>query len=166
MTRWLTDDEQATWRAFIAMNRIVDDALERQLSRDHGMPMMYYLILAMLSEEPDRRMTLSALARVVRASPSRLSHALNRLEDQGWVRRVPHPTDRRTTIAELTDAGHDTVRDAAPGHVDEVVRVIFSRLTPDQVHQLRAVAEAVVGGNVSDGDPVPPGCERALGAGA
>ena len=37
--------------------------------------------------------------------PTSVTNIIDRLEDQGLVRRVPHPTDRRTTLAEITDEG-------------------------------------------------------------
>ncbi|SEG85851.1 DNA-binding transcriptional regulator, MarR family [Thermomonospora echinospora] len=144
MTRWLDDDEQQTWRAFLWTSRLLNESLDRQLQRDSGMPHTYYVILAMLSEAPGRRLTMTELARVVRSSPSRLSHAVTRLEKEGWVRRVPHPTDRRTTMAELSDEGFTTLVEAAPGHVEAVRRHLFDPLTREQVLQLREILRAVL----------------------
>jgi DNA-binding MarR family transcriptional regulator len=141
--QWLDDDEQRSWRAYLWGSRLLFDALDRQLQRDAGMPHAYYMILAMLSEAPDRTMTMSRLADLVRSSPSRLSHAVARLEDAGWVHRHRHPTDRRTTLARLTDAGFATLAAAAPGHVAEVRRCLFDRLTDDQVRLLGEAFAAV-----------------------
>ena len=41
-----------------------------------------------------------------------VTHAIRRLEADGLVRRVPHPTDGRTTLVELTELGRSTVEDA------------------------------------------------------
>lgn len=143
--RWLDDDEQETWRAFLWTSRLLNEALDRQLQRDSGMPHAYYMILAMLSESPGRARTMSELAEIVHSSPSRLSHAVNRLEAAGWVRRTKHPTDRRTTIAELTDAGYDVLVEAAPGHVAEVRRHLFDPLTRDQMLRFRESLRALLG---------------------
>ncbi|HTY72505.1 MAG TPA: MarR family transcriptional regulator [Actinomycetes bacterium] len=144
--RWLDAGQQQTWRAYLAMNQIIGEALDRQMQRDAGMPHAYYIVLAMLSERADKTMTMSELARMVGYSPSRLSHAVARLEEEGWVRRTRHPTDRRTTLAELTDEGMRTVVAAAPGHVAEVRRVLFDRLTREQSRCLADVAAAVMSG--------------------
>jgi DNA-binding MarR family transcriptional regulator len=141
--RWLDDDEQQTWRSYLWATQMLQEALDRQLRRDRGLPHTYYQILAMLSEAPDRRMTMTRLAGIVRSSASRLSHAVARLEENGWVRRVPHPTDRRTTIAELTEAGFAVVAEAAPGHVEAVRTYLFDPLTPEQVRQLGDIVTAV-----------------------
>jgi DNA-binding MarR family transcriptional regulator len=143
-TRWLDDDEQTTWRSYLWTTQLIFDALDRQMQRDAGMPHAYYIILAMLSERPERSMTMSELARIVRYSPSRLSHAVARLEEEGWVLRVRHPDDRRTTVAHLTDEGMRVVECAAPGHVAEVRRILFDALTPGQVQALRDITAAAL----------------------
>jgi DNA-binding MarR family transcriptional regulator len=142
--RWLDDEEQEAWRAFLWMSQLLREALDRQLQRDAGIPHAYYLILAMLSEAPCRSMTMTQLAHIVRSSPSRLSHAVARLEEEGWVRRVPHPTDGRTKVAELTDEGLAKVVRTAPGHADQVRRSLFDQLTREQVRALRAISEAAL----------------------
>ncbi|WP_121437505.1 MarR family winged helix-turn-helix transcriptional regulator [Actinomadura pelletieri] len=144
-TLWLDDDEQETWRAFLWTSRLLNEALDRQLQRDSGMPHAYYMILAMLSESPGRARTMSELAELVHSSPSRLSHAVNRLESAGWVRRSKQGTDRRTTIAELTDEGFDVLAKAAPGHVTEVRRHLFDPLTREQMLEFRAALHALLG---------------------
>lgn len=143
-TRWLDDDEQRTWRAFLWTTRLLNDALDRQLQRDSGMPHTYYMILAMLSEAPERKLTMTELARIVHSSPSRLSHAVNRLEESGWVSRTKLACDRRTTIAELTDEGFEILKEAAPGHVKAVREVLFDPLTRDQVTELRGTLQTLM----------------------
>lgn len=110
------------------------------------MPHGYYVILVALSEAPDRTMRMSELASATGSSPSRLSHAVTRLEENGWVRRGPCASDRRGALARLTDAGMAVLGVAAPGHVDGVRRHLFDRLTPAQVCELRAISEAVLAG--------------------
>ena len=63
------------------------DRLDRELQRDAGMPHAYYEILVRLSEQPDRSLRMSELAERSQSSRSRVSHAVARLEEAGWVRR-------------------------------------------------------------------------------
>ncbi|HMG43796.1 MAG TPA: MarR family transcriptional regulator [Acidimicrobiales bacterium] len=44
--------------------------------------------------------------------PTSVTNIIDRLEDQGLVRRASHPTDRRTTLAEITDEGRKVVEAA------------------------------------------------------
>ncbi|MFI0481790.1 MarR family winged helix-turn-helix transcriptional regulator [Actinomadura sp. 9N215] len=144
-SRWLDADEQETWRAFLWTSRLLNEALDRQLQRDSGLPHTYYMILAMLSESPGRARTMTELAEIVHSSPSRLSHAVNRLEEAGWVRRTKNGADRRTTVAELTDAGFAVLDEAAPGHVAEVRRHLFDPLTREQMLEFRETLHALLG---------------------
>ncbi|MEV6492439.1 MarR family transcriptional regulator, partial [Actinoplanes sp. NPDC051633] len=139
--RWLTDEQQQMWRTFVAVLTRVPAALESQLQRDSGMTHMGYIVLVYLSEEPDRRLAMSKLAKRAVASLSRLSHVVARLEAQGWVRRERDPEDGRVQIAVLTDAGYDKVVEAAPGHAEAVQQLVFDRLTPTQMKQLAKVCE-------------------------
>jgi DNA-binding MarR family transcriptional regulator len=83
--------------------------------------------------------------KAVRAEPApRLSQVVGRLERRGWVRRTPDPTDGRSTLAILTDAGWDKVVATAPGHVAEVRRLVFDALTKAQHRQLRDIGRRVV----------------------
>jgi DNA-binding MarR family transcriptional regulator len=66
-----------------------------------------------------------------------------RLEEKGWVRRDPHPTDRRGAVAVLTEQGWEVLVAAAPGHVEAVRRAVFDRLNRDQVAQLLKISECM-----------------------
>ncbi|MBA3338934.1 MAG: MarR family transcriptional regulator [Geodermatophilaceae bacterium] len=144
--RWLDEHEQATWRTYLAATKAVGDAIESQLQRDVEIPHTYYEILVRLSEAPDRMLRMSQLADLCLASRSRLSHAVTRLEERGWVKRRAFPDDGRGMLAELTDDGQAALSNAAPGHVNAVREQIFDRLTDDQTIQLREISEAIVGG--------------------
>jgi DNA-binding MarR family transcriptional regulator len=143
-TRWLDDDEQRTWRAFLTAQRLLTDRLERQLQRDAGLPHAYYEILVNLSEAPDRTLRMSQLAESSLSSRSRLSHAVARLEAAGWVRRRGCAEDRRGAFAELTPEGLAKLDEAARGHVEAVRADLFDALNRDQQHALREVSETLV----------------------
>ena len=144
MTRWLTEQEQRAWLAWLGASELLMSALDAQLQRDAGFPHAYYAILAQLSQAPERTLRMSDLAGVVNASPSRLSHAIGKLEDKGWVTRRPGPTDRRSMLATLTDAGFAVLKQHAPGHVEAVRSALFDPLTPAQVGQLEQICNAVL----------------------
>jgi DNA-binding MarR family transcriptional regulator len=90
---------------------------------------------------------------VTLSSPSRLSHAVARLEEKGWVRRERHPTDRRGALAVLTDEGYAALTAAAPGHVAAVRRAMFDRLDRTQLRQLGAILATLLGDEGSGGPP-------------
>ncbi|GGP36879.1 MarR family transcriptional regulator [Streptomyces melanogenes] len=144
--RWLSDDEQRTWRAYLHATTLLEDHLDRQLQRDAGMPHIYYGLLIQLSEAPRRRLRMTELAIGAKITRSRLSHAIARLEKNGWVRREDCPSDKRGQFAALTDEGFAVVERTAPGHVSAVRQALFDRLTPEQTEQLGTVMRAIAEG--------------------
>jgi DNA-binding MarR family transcriptional regulator len=141
--RWLDDDEQRVWRSFLAATQLLADRLDQELQRDSGIPHTYYEVLVRLSEVPGRRLRMSELADRSLSSRSRLSHAVARLEQAGWVRRETCATDRRGQLAVLTDEGFAALAAAAPGHVEGVRQHLFDQLSPAQVRQLGEICDAI-----------------------
>jgi len=143
-TRWLSDAEKRTWIGWIFSTRLFWEEVERDLQQDADMPFGYYDILVMLSETPGRAMRMSDLADSTQSSRSRLSHAVNRLEQLGWVERRSCPEDRRGQLAVLTDAGFAALAETAPHHVESVRTHLFDVLTPEQVGQLDSITETLL----------------------
>jgi DNA-binding MarR family transcriptional regulator len=142
--RWLDPEEQRTWRAFLSATSLLQAQLDRELQAEAGFPHTYYEVLVRLSEAPGRALRMSDLATASLSSRSRISHAVSRLEDLGWVRRETCPEDRRGAVAVLTDEGFDVLARAAPAHVEGVRSHLFDQLTAEQVHQLGQICEALV----------------------
>jgi DNA-binding MarR family transcriptional regulator len=157
--RWLDAEERQAWLALAsALNRL-PAALDAQLRRDAGISHFEYQVLALLSEAPGRTLRMSALATLAEGSLPRLSQVVARLEQPGWVRRTPDPADGRYTLAILTDQGLAKVTEAAPGHVQEVRRLVFDPLTKTQSRQLRDISRrimrAIDPGNLRPYDQLP-----------
>jgi DNA-binding MarR family transcriptional regulator len=93
---------------------------------------------------------MTQLAAASASSKSRVSHAVARLEERGWVRRTDCPTDRRGQIAQLTDEGFAALSAAAPGHVEQVRQVLFDALSPEQLHQLADISDAILAAAAGD----------------
>ncbi len=148
---WLTEAQQQTWRTYLAMNAALNARIERDLQQAAGMPHAYYLILAMLSEAPGRSLRMNQLAEIVLASQSRLSHAVARLEDHGWVRREQAAGDRRGQVAILTDAGHQRLVEVAPSHAETVRSTMFDALSNEQVDAFGTICETVLNEMKDDG---------------
>lgn len=149
--RWLSDDEQHVWRAYLHATTLMEDHLDRQLQRDAGMPHIYYGLLVQLSQAPRRQKRMTELAKDAKITRSRLSHAVARLEKNGWVRREECPSDKRGQNAVLTDDGFAMLRRSAPGHVDAVRQAIFDRLTPEQADALGEIMRVIAAGLEPEG---------------
>jgi DNA-binding MarR family transcriptional regulator len=142
--RWLTDEQQETWRKLVTVFTKLPAALDAQLQRDSSITHFGYVVLAALSETPGHRMRLSNLATLTNSSLSRLSHVMTRLEERGWVRRERDPHSRRSNVAILTPDGMAKVEECAPGHVLAVWSLVFEGLSQAETQRLDDVCTALI----------------------
>jgi DNA-binding MarR family transcriptional regulator len=141
---WLDADERAAWIRLAAVMELLPAMLDSQLRREAGLTYFEYLVLAMLSEAPDRVLRMTSLAAQTNATLARLSHVVSRLEERGLVQRQACPEDRRATNTQLTEQGWTVLEAAAPGHVTAVRQLVFDGLDPDQVGQLSEIFGAIL----------------------
>jgi len=138
--RWLDGDERESWYALALLLNQLPAALDARMQRDAGISQFDYMVLSALSMAPERTMRMSLLAEYAGARLSRLSNVISKLEKRGWVRRSTDPGNGRTTLATLTEEGFTRVKQAAPGHVAEVRRLVIGPLTKAQQRQLTVIA--------------------------
>ena len=99
-----------------------------------------YLVLLTVLLGPDGRRPLGRIARAMMVHPTTITQVVDRLEEQKLLVRVPHPSDRRTTLASLTPRGRTTCAAATaalresrfgmPGISDAELEDLVRRITP------------------------------------
>jgi DNA-binding MarR family transcriptional regulator len=141
---WLTPSELSSWLSVVRLMTRLPWAIDAQLQRDADLSMIEYMSMAILSEQPDRTLRMSELAELTSVSLSRLSHLIKRLENRGYVRREPDPSDGRFTHAILLDQGMRKLESAAPGHVAHVRRLVIDNLSAERMRRLGQDAERIV----------------------
>ena len=142
-TRWLSDDEQRAWGAYIRLAKM----LMRQLDRDlqpFGLSTNDYEILVELSEAPGNRLRMTELADRTAQSRSRLSHQITRMEIKGLVRRENCEGDKRGTFAVITARGLATIERVAPSHVDSVRRHFMDHIPAEHLGVLTDTYQPVL----------------------
>lgn len=104
----------------------------------HGLTFARFEVLTLLSFTREGRLPMGRLGARLQVHPASVTSAVDRLERQGFVRREAHPTDRRATLAVLTDAGRAVAAEAAsrlnaelfealdlgPGEAEELTRLL------------------------------------------
>ncbi|MEQ8148294.1 MarR family transcriptional regulator [Streptomyces sp. OP7] len=140
--RWLTAEEERAWRAYRRMVIAVQSRTVQDLAA-HGLSEPDYEVLSTLSERTGGTSTLREQAAKMGWSRSRLSRHATRMEARDLIRRAPDPTDGRGCLLVLTETGWDTLREAAPTHLDSVRRHFVDRLTPEELAVLGGLAEKV-----------------------
>lgn len=143
MTRWLSQGEQDSWRAWLDMSRLLPDQLSRDLSTEHDLSIADYEILVQLSENPDRRIRMSELADRTLSSRSRLTHQCDRLAKRGFITREPCTDDGRGAWAVLTKQGWAKIEGAAPDHVNSVRQHFVEVLTPTEFEELGRISRKI-----------------------
>ncbi|HAY43368.1 MAG TPA: MarR family transcriptional regulator [Micrococcaceae bacterium] len=141
---WLTAEERTAWLGLNTVMSLLPAALDSDLQGLEGITLFDYHMLAMLSEAPDRALTMTDLAARTSASLSRLSHVVKKLEKRGWVIRSQSAGDARVKIASLTKAGWDAVVKMAPHHVKTVRALLIESLDDKDIKDLARISRKVV----------------------
>jgi DNA-binding MarR family transcriptional regulator len=94
-------------RSFQLLNEEVNAVMKRR-----GFTFAQYQVLAWLEMDPESALTLSWISKTLRIPPATLTDSIDRLEEDKLVRRTPHPTDARTTLAVITARGRRAANEA------------------------------------------------------
>jgi DNA-binding MarR family transcriptional regulator len=94
------------------------DAVLRPL----GLTFARYEVLMLLMFSRNGALPLNKVGARLQVHPTSVTNAVDRLEEHGLIRRVAHPTDRRTTLAEILDKGREVARTAT----EAVNREVFT----------------------------------------
>ena len=130
---WLNERQQHVWRAWLELNATLSATLQRELQEDAGLSMPDFEVLVHLTDNPDGRVRITDLARLLHWERSRVSHQVKRMEGRGLVLRTECREDGRGAFVEITPAGCSSIEQAAPGHVDTVRRLVFDALSDDEL---------------------------------
>lgn len=83
-----------------------------EVLRPLGLTFARYEVLMLLLFSRRGSLPLARVGERLQVHPASVTNAVDRLEAQSLVRRVAHPSDRRTTLAEITGAGRTLARTA------------------------------------------------------
>jgi DNA-binding MarR family transcriptional regulator len=95
----------------VRANQIFLARVDRSL-KPFGLTFARYELLMLLMFSRRGSLPLNKLGSRLQVHPTSITNAVDRLEGQGFLIRRPHPTDRRTTLAEITTAGRHVARKA------------------------------------------------------
>ncbi|MFF0815630.1 MarR family winged helix-turn-helix transcriptional regulator [Rhodococcus sp. NPDC003318] len=105
-----------------------------------GLTFSRYELLTLLTFTRSGALPMAKASARLQVHPTSVTNAVDRLEKAGLVRRVPHPSDRRATLIEITQAGRDLAFDAT----ERLNSQVFSKpgLSADKLDTLvRILAE-------------------------
>jgi DNA-binding MarR family transcriptional regulator len=116
------NDAAAGMAAVTSVVRVQQIMMARveEVLRPHDLTFARYELLTLLHFSRTGALPLSRIGARLQVHPASITNAVDRCEAQGLVRRVPHPSDRRATLAELTQAGRELVLKATESMNREV----------------------------------------------
>jgi DNA-binding MarR family transcriptional regulator len=142
--RWLTENEQAAWRAFQEMQMGLSAQLARDVAAHSKLSYPDYVVLVVLTDHPEG-MRLFELGTLLGWEKSRTSHQVDRMKARGLVEKCACDKDRRGAVVYASARGREEIAAAAPSHVEAVRRLFIDRLSPAQLGELRRISETVLG---------------------
>jgi DNA-binding MarR family transcriptional regulator len=143
--RWQPDvsDAMAAATSIMRAQQVVLAAVDGAL-RPFGLTFARYEGLVLLLYSRRGVLPLGKMGQRLMIHPTSVTNIIDRLEQQGLVRRLPHPTDGRTTLAELTDDGRRLARRATRA-VNDVAFGLGSLSTSDLQQLMRIVRKLRLG---------------------
>lgn len=142
----LDDLELGAWRGFLRVHAALIRELDAQLQAEHGLSLSSYEVLLTLASAEAGRMRMSEVADSVLLSRSGLTRLCDRLERDGLIERKECPTDRRGSLAQVTDEGRARFGAAQATHLDGVRGRFLERLSQDDLRRLAAAWDALLPG--------------------
>lgn len=100
-----------------------------------------YEILTLLSFTKKGALPMTRMGTLLQVHPTSVTSAIDRLEGQGFVERLPHPTDRRAVLASITESGRARALQATAALNGQVFEQLG--ITEHQTSQLRSVLRAL-----------------------
>jgi DNA-binding MarR family transcriptional regulator len=112
---------------------------QQRLDADGSRTNLAFDVLIRLARTPGHELRMSELAAETALTPSGLTRAVDRLQDQGLVDRRTCPEDRRGSFALLTPAGVAFMARIIPAHLADIDQVLEAVFTPEEEDQLASL---------------------------
>ncbi|GAB3276628.1 MarR family transcriptional regulator [Parasphingorhabdus pacifica] len=118
------------------VQQILQSAVDTAL-RPHNLTFARYEALVLLTFSQRGSLPMRVMGDRLQLHPTSVTNIVDRLEQDGLVQRVPHPTDRRTTLVQITEGGRDQMEKAteAVNEIDFGLRGVTERQT-QQLNEL------------------------------
>jgi DNA-binding MarR family transcriptional regulator len=138
--RWSGVDGMHAVTSLMRVQQLVLNRLD-ELLRPHGLTFARYEALVLLTFSRKGSLPLGKMGRRLQVHPTSVTSIVGRLEGAGLVERRPHPQDRRTVLAEITDEGRAAVERATADLV--AAEFGLGTLEADDLRQLSALLRPV-----------------------
>jgi DNA-binding MarR family transcriptional regulator len=129
------------WIRLLGVTRGTENRLREYLRLTHDTTLPRFDVMAALYRRREG-VTMSELSRMLLVSNGNATAVVDRLEGDGYVRRTPSESDRRTIFVALTAEGLRAFETMAEGHEAEVAR-LFDGLSEHDLDQLTTILKGL-----------------------
>jgi DNA-binding MarR family transcriptional regulator len=130
------------WRLYVESALALVDVLDTELEQAVGIPLRWYDALVHLEETP-AGIPMTELADRILYSKSGFTRVIDRMEQEGLVRRARPEHDRRTILILVTDKGTETMERARRHHRDGIQRHFSQHLSNTDIKALTRALEKI-----------------------
>jgi Transcriptional regulators len=152
----LREEELALWRSFVRLHASVIRRIEQDLADDRLIPFTWYDVLVALYQSPNRRLRMGELKERTVLTASGITRLVERLEQQGLVRRERTDEDRRSTYAVLTREGKRAFLKAWPTYERGIAAYFVSMLSDEERRVIRSAFERMLAAHDAKGTEAEP----------
>lgn len=152
--------EIEVFRAFLTAHSRITKKLEAALLAEHQMSLAAFDVFAQLHESPGHCLRMTELSEAVLLSRSGVTRLVERLEQEGLVRRGRATSDGRGVTATLTDLGRARFHAAVVTQLRGISEHFVSRLTTVELAALGLVCAELAAEPPGRGPRGEPGADR------
>jgi DNA-binding MarR family transcriptional regulator len=129
----------AAWLRLLRGGASARRLLDASLQAAHGLTVVEYEALLLLSQAEERAMRRVDLAHELGLTPSGVTRLLDRLEEEGLVTKGNCSSDARVTYAVLSEAGAHRLESASCSHEGSVRALFEERYSPEELETLASL---------------------------
>ena len=142
MTAPDTRDRLRLWLRLLKLTRRIEGELRENLRTEFASTLPRFDVMSALDRFPDG-LRMSEISGLLRVSNGNITVIVDRLEEDGLVRRVPKPGDRRASLVRLTDRGRREFATQAAAHAGWI-DALLQRIDPAAARDLAAEIDALM----------------------
>jgi DNA-binding MarR family transcriptional regulator len=140
----LEEQQLRAWRLFITANARLVEKIDKKMQKSDNLPLHWYDVLVELVEAPEQRLRFNELAARVVLSKSGLTRLVDRLEQEGLLKRESVSGDRRGAYAVLTDLGREKLRQSWKVYAPAIVEHFALHISDDELNIITNVFERIL----------------------
>ena len=127
-------DELRLWLRLLTCTNLVEVGIRKRLAEQFDTTLPRFDLLAQLERAPNG-MALGDLSRRMMVTNGNVTGLVDRLVQQGLLKRTPQPQDRRVQIVKLTPKGHSQFSKMAAAHENWIAE-LFGQLSAKEINEL------------------------------